>query len=664
MTAGERDPGRRLVAAILSRFTPGLGRPTIVRDPERLLREAGVLAALERRGFDFLFLDDPIAFRFDYEARFRPRWDDGETLDLVIVVGDEETEPPFDLTDGAERVSLRLGDFFTRLSPTIVRELDPTERERLYVIQQQAGDKALGADESRDFVLRHLFGVTPETVREPADLLTLLLERHYAERQVSASLDDRFLRVLESRGIFEDWPLGQLLRDRNAFLSFLDERWLRFLDRRAGHTEHRPSQAIPGPADLPFDDPRVRAYLDTLFLEGLLTPVEHDIEPAPDETWIRVGIRRDAPKAQRRRAEHLLRVAEDRLPSEVSGHHAWRKFARRWGEARATFLRLGDADSACRDRFRRLEQQADEAFAKWLPAHYGPLSTLPPSAPVMLHHVPHRLARGLGGAGSRAALLVLDGLALPQWAVLREELTRQRPALQFQEDAVFAWIPTLTAVSRQALFAGRPPFHFENSIATTATEATHWRRFMRGCGLGPAEIAYRKKFEAADPEAVETLLADPKPRAVAIVVNTVDDIMHGTPLGERGMLNQVRHWAEGPFLCGLLDRLLDGGFTVWLTSDHGNVEARGLGRPAEGALSNLRGERVRIFQDEALRRQVAKRFPEATAWPPLGLPGGFLPLLAPGRCAFVPEGKTVVCHGGANLEEVIVPLVRITRQPA
>ena len=262
------------------------------------------------------------------------------------------------------------------------------------------------------------------------------------------------------------------------------------------------------------------------------------------------------------------------------------------------------------------------------------------------------------------ALLVLDGLALSQWVLLRQTLHESLPGLRLGEDAVFAWIPTLTVVSRQALFAGRPPFFFARSIQSTSSEAAHWRRFWQDRGLKPFEIGYRRNLESSTLGEAESVLADGRVRALALVVNTVDDIMHGMQLGERGMAHQVRQWASGEFLPGLLDRLLGSGFDVWLTSDHGNVEARGFGAPAEGALASTRGERVRIFSDEALRDAVANRFTDAMPWPPLGLPESFLPLLAPGRAAFVKQGRTVVSHGGAAIEEVIVPLVRIRREPS
>jgi hypothetical protein len=63
----------------------------------------------------------------------------------------------------------------------------------------------------------------------------------------------------------------------------------------------------------------------------------------------------------------------------------------------------------------------------------------------------------------------------------------------------------------------------------------------------------------------------------------------------------------------------------------------------------------------AIYDAVKDTFPSAIEWPPIGLPGDYLPLLATGREAFITPGKSVVGHGGASLEEVVVPLVKIER---
>jgi len=281
----------------------------------------------------------------------------------------------------------------------------------------------------------------------------------------------------------------------------------------------------------------------------------------------------------------------------------------------------------------------------------------------MLHHVPRALARHREDDGiGKVALIVVDGLALDQWLVLRDVLRTQCPALIYRESAVFAWLPTITSVSRQALFAGKPPLYFPHSIYTTDREPALWTQFWTDQGLATKETGYLKGLGDGNIDAVAELVAGPAMRVVGLVVDKVDRIMHGMELGAAGMHNQVRQWATQGYMAQLLDLLLDHGFQATITSDHGNIEAVGFGRPMEGAVADLRGERVRIYPDSSLRTRVQGRFPETIAWPAIGLPSDFLPLMAPGRRAFIGSGDRIVAHGGISIEELLVPLVQVERR--
>ena len=187
-------------------------------------------------------------------------------------------------------------------------------------------------------------------------------------------------------------------------------------------------------------------------------------------------------------------------------------------------------------------------------------------------------------------------------------------------------------------------------------------QFWADHGFKPNEVVYIKSLGDGSLESVSEALSHPKARIAGLVVDKVDKIMHGMEMGTVGMHNQVGQWAKQPYLNTLLNLLLDKGFRVYLTSDHGNIEAEGCGRPAEGAVADIRGERVRIYPDLALRSKVKERFPSALEWGPIGLPDDYLALLAPARQAFVQEKQRTVSHGGISVEELIVPLVQIERR--
>lgn len=642
---------------ILGEFPSNVHRLTLVDDADNLLAEEHVQARIREHGFEFVYFDDPVAFRYAHESGSRPKWERTRATGLVVVFGASTLGTiPFDLLRAGHHISLSLRELFPGLSHAVVAAMDTTDLDALHSATERHVPGVLGEDATKDFALRHVYGIVPEAIVEPHDLLRVLLRLHYGQRRVPSVIAARLTFLLKQGGRFGEWPLDSVVHDRVAFFAFLQERWPVFVDQAGNSPAQDTVAAVSEPTLLPFDHPDVRVYIDNLFVEGHLEPIDHPRASHLAKTWLRFGVQEADDGNRTDRIDHLVDRVEAALPGQDGRYSDWLHFARIWGELLAADRATSTGDGRLSD----LQQKFDAAFSEWLVSHYPGLPSLPPVPPVLLHHIPRALAREMrDGDACKVALVVLDGLSLDQWAVIRRELVRQRPAYEMQQEAVFAWIPTVTAVSRQSVFAGSPPMYFPDSIQTTSREPTLWRRFWEQEGVPAGHVAYAKGLGSGELGSAAEVIERPEVRVVGLVVDTVDKIMHGMALGARGMHNQVRQWAVEGYLAGLLDLLAARGFLTYLTSDHGNIEAYGCGRPAEGVVADMRGERVRVYPDEALRRRWHDEFPDAVAWPSPGLPADYHPLLAPNRSAFVRESERVVCHGGACIEEVIVPLVRI-----
>ena len=658
---------------ILQEFPPGSARLTVVSDPDGLILDEVVLAELRLRSFEVLVFEEPVAFRYAYESRVRGYWDDGKTANVVVVSRLDElgTEGlPHDIVESGKQLPLGLHALFPTLSPTMVAALGSARLDALYEAVEREQPGVLSNSQTMDFVLRHIWGIAAELVLEPPDLLRVLLRIHHRGQSIPPLLGQHLIRVLRLEDRFLDWPLEGIVPDRDAFFAFLQERWPLFLDglvkSEAAPAGRDRDLAYPGPVELPFNHDDVRVYIDNLFLEGFLRPIAHEAADSVAGTWMSAGVQVASGATVAQRLNRLVVSADDEVPSQDGRYGDWLRFARTWAEVTALDMATDTEGTAtaAESSLLELRSRVDDAFAEWLGRRYASLATLPPVPPVMLHHIPHLLSRHLDAAPDhKAALLVVDGLSMDQWVVVRDELARCRPGYSLREDAVFAWIPTLTSVSRQAVFAGRSPFYFPSgSIQSTGREPKLWRQFWAGHGLADHAVIYEKKLGSGSLDSVADLISHPRVRVAGLVVDTVDKIMHGMELGTRGMHGQVRQWARDPYLAALLDLLLENGFAVWLTSDHGNVEATGCRRPSAGDVAELRGKRVHVYSSASLQRRAAKEFPDARRWPPTGLPPDYLPLFAPGRAAFVREGERIVGHGGASLEEVVVPLVRVARR--
>jgi hypothetical protein len=647
---------------ILREFAPGAARLTLVADPDQLMTEEGILQGIQERGFDVVRFENPMAFRYVYESRYRAHWDQGETAWLVVVLqagSGSLSELPYDLLQTGRQLTFSLGDIFPDLSYQVVAGLDRDDLSPLYeaYVQEQPG--VLGTNATVDFVLRRVFLILPETVTAPEDLLRVLLRKHYRRQRIPEPIEQRLVQLLSHDGRFADWSLATLMADREAFLRFLQERWPAYLDQL---TAGEPSKArevyhftLPGPAMVPFDDADVRVYIDNLFREGWLKPVAHDGTPPPQASWVDIGMQIDPTEGIRRQRDALAKSIAQAIPQPEARHREWLSFAWSWAQLIALNAQLPEESGTV-----ELQAQVDNAFARWLEKRYAGLHNQPPNPPVMVHHVPRVLAEYRQQHDERIALVVVDGLALDQWIAVRETLLSKDAELQFEENAIFAWAPTVTSVSRQALFAGKCPLYFPASIHDTKREDRHWSLFWETQGVQKDAVRFVKGLGEPDSlSAAKNEVGDSRCRVIALVVDKVDRIMHGMELGSAGMHNQVRQWTEQGFLLSLLKLLLSHDFRVFLTSDHGNLEAQGCGCPSEGSLADTKGERVRIYSDPVLRARVKATFPDAIEWPAIGLPESYYPLLAPTRAAFVRPGATVVSHGGVSLEELIVPVIRI-----
>jgi hypothetical protein len=656
--------------AILNDFVPNVSKLTLVADPDCLLTEEKLALELRGRGFDLIEFSDPVEFRYAYESKYRSIWDRGEHTDLVVILRlqDAELESlPYDLLQAGRKLSFNLGDLFPHLSYPVIEKLDRSLLDALFEAQRKSPPDRMGDNATKDFILRHVFGIAAELITNEVELLRALLRLHYGKLQIPLMLAERLIQVLKGHDGFKAWPLSEIVPDDEAFFAFLQERWPLFLSRLGSANQVRedsPEYGLkyPGPDRLPFDHQDIKVYIDNLFLEGKLTPVEATDIEVDAGSWVRSGIATSGTDNDELRISRLFDLVEKELPTAEARYSDWTAFALKWAELSA-LVHCGNSTEH-QTRLREIGDALNRTFAGWLADHYSSLINLPPTNPAMLHHVPRRLARDIEDSGSsRAALIVVDGLALDQWVTIRQLLQKQDVNLVIRESATFAWIPTLTSVSRQSIFSGKPPLYFPSSINSTNSEEKLWKQFWEGHGLSRLDVAYQRGLDDGDAAGVlDSAIHPGKTKVVGLVVDKVDKIMHGIQLGSAGMHNQIKQWCHAGFLSAMVGQLLDYGYEVWLTADHGNIQCEGKGRPSEGVIAETRGERVRVYPTSELRAQVAGAFPFAHEWQPVGLPADYFPLVAGGRDAFVNPGDAIVGHGGVAIEEVIVPLVKFERR--
>ncbi len=658
---------------ILSHFTADLTRLWVACDPDDVLLDEKLLTELRDRGFELMLYEDPFAFRAEYEERYRAAWDRGEqgpSPSLVLHLRSADVNVlPWDFVHHGRVVRLSLADLFPKLSYSALQQVEPEHLAALFHAHQMELQNARGENESKDFILEHVYQLAPRSIRNPVDFWRELLRMNFANRSLPRLFAQHAAGIIQSKGLFTDLPVATWLESKSALLRVVQDAWYRYLKNLGldgTRTGEPPSPDHIAKIAIPFDHSDVQVLIDSMFLDGRLHPLAVHSVPAGMPSWIKAGIVED-PAALRTLVLKGIDSLIETTPTAAASHKDWSEFAKRCGEILARTHSLPGSEGSenlpvIRERIGILQAQSDERLQAWIAAkHYADLILQPVTkGPVMVHHVPRFLRHRRSAGETKVALLVFDGLAFDQWVQIREFLIASTKIFEFDEGTAFAWLPTVTSVSRQALFSGLKPREFEASIDRTDKEESLWKTFWQNEGVNPSEVMYRRALRQTNQlDILEADLIDQCPKIVGLVIDEVDDRLHKERF-KKDVAMWIGNWLSSGFVDRLFSMLLDKGYHVYLTADHGNVESTGVGRPSQGVIAETRGERVRVYRSETLVADSAASYPSTVRLDIGGLPADFMPLFAGGRTAFVPNDEQVVVHGGVSVEELIVPFVKVT----
>ncbi|GAB2940452.1 BREX-2 system phosphatase PglZ [Nonomuraea fastidiosa] len=298
-----------------------------------------------------------------------------------------------------------------------------------------------------------------------------------------------------------------------------------------------------------------------------------------------------------------------------------------------------------RKRRRAIDRSFAMALAAWTSAGTDPGTML------TVETFLHRVVRPLVAAktGRRVLLLVLDGMSAAIACELGEQMRRHwaeyDPLAGAQDKprrrAMAAALPTLTAVSRTSLFAGK---------LMRGTQADEERLFPthRFWGGAPAAVFHKNDLRggtAGDPFGPELAeaLADPHTH-VAVVLNTIDDrLAKEQKLGDGAWrLDQIGMLRE------LLRAAADQGMAVIMTSDHGHVVDRYGARAAGEGIASARH---RVPGGDLLDVEVLLSGPRVV-WPETD---GEIVALWDADSHYTSQKAGY--HGGASLAEVTIPVL-------
>jgi hypothetical protein len=648
---------------ILSLFPSTTHPLTLASDPDRLLAGEAVILELMQRGFKIIQEKDPILLRHRIEE-LRPF-----TMhhSVVVITTGLLEDLPFDLYQPAYHINLSLHQYFRQLSYPVLQTLSPEQVEKLSNCLLPV--EVLSRQRTIDFLLLEVFDADPVILSQLHSLVVWLNDYHQSQSFIPDLLRISLVERLKHFPVYRDWDIDSFIREGQVFSDFIQQQWKYSLDQMSG----RQIQEVGQGYQLVFaHNPQLQDLVPALVRHGTIKPLE-----IPDKSslpqWTHPGVTLTDSRLQR--FAFLLEDLEIRLtklksdPQTQSGWNVWNSLAKDWAELCNYFYQTNfQVTNLQKEKYRLLARNIDILFFGWMKNNYTPLGAQRLPKPHHVYHVPHFLAylHSLNQL-ERVVLIILDGFSLSDWQEAKPVWAKRNSNWEIKTETLLAQVPTITSISRYALISGLRPVDFANDLEHCAPEGRAWELFWSREGIaGTACKLLTLNFDRGIDQLPE--LQDPLVRFWCLIEDTPDKLAHNATLGTADQQSSLRLWLDPAQdnnsipLEKMVNSFLDRGYSVFITSDHGHVEATGFGQPSEGLLAQTRGKRARIYMDRLAAQRVQNAFADTILWEEDDiLPDKMVALMPLNREAFAFSGEVVVTHGGITIDEAIVPFVQITK---
>lgn len=425
------------------------------------------------------------------------------------------------------------------------------------------------------------------------------------------------------------------LRDnsKTLFLVNKDNRqYLEDIESIAIHSEFLLSQYlsgyhIPSVKDLPL------SILDKLFIKKQLFSLSKSETIKEIEKVSAVSKSKD-PKFDIN--EFIERINEGLATSTID----WHEIATLFGDAISQSI-----GSEQFDLILVLIKEANEKFQEHIHSKYAQVKN---SNPIKRPQIVSKIQDYIdfNYKQDEIALIVIDGLSFWQYALIKNRLPGNK-----KEEITFSWIPSITQLSRQAIFRGSSPL--ESYKQNPTNESKLWKGYWKSKNFYDFEIQYQHDtINVSDINGVKRL---------GIVYKDLDDYMHSSK-DYNDLLKLTENWFVRSKIKETIQELLSKGFRVIITSDHGNIQAKGWrglnGKEKLGTnKSGSRSERHLEYSEKRLKDEFLDNNPELLD----SIVQEEQALYFKNELSFSRRDE-LVTHGGAHFLEVVIPFIEITNE--
>lgn len=618
--------------SIIEEITRGLKPIALISDPDNLLGDQKIQTHLEQEGYLTYKYTDHILFRYTFETHYRAQLEK-QNIRLVIITEVPETNLkqhiPYDLYIKSHVVNLSLKKIFLKLESQALKEISTTQIDRLYAAYQNYTGEEIGNRKTIEFILETIYGINPDSIITQTDYILQLVDSELPEYLYTFLNNELRKKRFAPKAYFDN---------DHQLINFLQKEWNNYISNR----------------DIPsiLSIPDIRSKIIQFLLEGKLQPVTvAGLETYPK--WMQLGLLDNSGEIILQRIFATLERLESSLRSESITYREWKKIAYEWAQIIAYRFELESIPATITQKINNLKQKIDTSFTPWILNNHQSLYYIREKNPVTLSHITDHIHRNIH---SKIAIIVIDGMSIDQWIKIKQCLENAAPGcLRFNETQVFAAIPTITSISRQTIASGSVPTLFKSESQAFNKEksmwSSNWERKRK-------TSAFKKGLTLTNEKELTEISELFDSDALLLITTYLDDQIHGAINGKHELFDRIVYWIKTGIHNELFKLLDSEGYTIFVTSDHGNVESTGIGVLREGLLSDKESSRVRIYKNQGFARNAHDKFLDSILYPEKPDQSHYY-LYAPNRKSFRKQGERKVTHGGLSIEEVLVPFVRI-----
>lgn len=523
----------------------------------------------------------------------------------IIFRSSEKDYFPYSIESKAEQLNWELKSIFVGLDGKVVRSIPPKLYQGLYIkyIASNSSSGFVDADKTLNLICSWLWGIKPQELITKEDWIHFL----------SKIYDDCDTVPLPIKKWNDDVPSNlpeSVWSGPDQFYEWIMSQWNQY------HTSENNNQ-----------------------------------EPEIDFKSSKLLILRESIRSSEYRTRYLTikKYIESIRSILYTNPVDWFTVIKKWGE----LSYLKDGDSGCElideDEYLELDNNITEMFEPFIINHHKDqfyknsrdnLLTIDR----VLQYIKYR-------DGEKKLLFCFDGMGFQEWYCIRSYLN-EHGITNFKEDAIYAMLPTVTSISRGALFNGEKDISKHKSDDRGFVIAvSRWNKYSAN------DIWYHLNTDMKWHEYYKDY------NCLGVVVNIVDDTAHNVKhsnCSKRLMQKILSAKLEETELAKIFRNFLDAGYRIFITSDHGTVWCKGNDLSIDKYLVDSRSKRALIYPEESLAREFYwGEQSNLYIYNNKRVFGEKFVIFPKGRDMFAKKKYTAINHGGIHIEEVIIPFIEV-----